>query len=1037
MSDAAVAATTSNPPVTAANAADRDQLRSIVNEAAALLPAQGPLTAFVFINTLQGMEDIPFAEGLHQGAELFHSEPYLTENQYRERLLHGRIRVDDLRAEIREHLGADVDGPIVPTGTRFDLWLAMLQFPFQWVDANELEWYLEDTSALVKLRPEVAEAVRDQWLFESRHWIMRDLRTSERPSGSESTTNIRSVLDDFDESSIEKWPPATWESFCLHVLWRICRDGVSRVTAQVANTSPYRVRRHRDLLLREFSLDPDVRVDDLLIRFCAAYADQGLAHWVLPRRELGFYRAFLELFSDTEPHADTWQIRVAAAVREYRNKQADPLTCLHESLTQLGLAPAEWRDYLRETMLVLRGWAGALWQMETRPDRVPIGAPEGTLVEFLAIRVLLDRLAAELVLEEGVAAADTVQPLLPLTTWYRDSLTAPRGTGRERAVEQTLLIFQLAQVMGWSLEVLHKLRPEQWQSLVEEIERCSSLQRRKTFHQAFERRLRIQALDAVSAQSSHTGPTVAVPSFQAVFCIDAREESFRRHLEEQDPQCQTFGAAGFFAVAMYYRGITDAHFSALCPIVLRPKNWVVEDILAPAAQTHRSRIRWRRALGAASHQIHLDSRTLVGGMMLSAGLGALASIPLVARVLFPTMTAHFRRMLNSLVDPPPLTRLRLERQADQPPGPLEGQIGFTLEEMTNICERLLRDIGLIRNFSRIVMFLGHGTFCMNNPHSSSYDCGACSGRAGGPNARALAAMLNDPRVRSNLFRRGLEIPIDTVFLGGLHNTADDTITFADLDLLPQSHFSDFERVKRTLDETCRRNAHERCRRFYSAPLDITPVEAHAHVKGRSEDLAQVRPEYGNASNAICFVGRRHRIRGLYLDRRSFMHSYDPLQDDAEGTILARILGAVVPVCSGINLQYFFSAIDAKGWGAGTKLPHNVTSLLGVMDGAASDLRSGLPAQGTEIHEPVRLLFVIESTPECLQGIMARNPVVGRILQNGWSQLAVLDPHSPNLQLFRAGKFESYSPETGEIPHAATSVEWYRGWRDHLKFARIG
>ena len=38
-----------------------------------------------------------------------------------------------------------------------------------------------------------------------------------------------------------------------------------------------------------------------------------------------------------------------------------------------------------------------------------------------------------------------------------------------------------------------------------------------------------------------------------------------------------------------------------------------------------------------------------------------------------------------------------------------------------------------------------------------------------------------------------------------------------------------------------------------------------------------------------------------------------------------------------------------------------------MDGAASDLRTGLPWQMVEIHEPVRLLFIIETTPETMTG----------------------------------------------------------------------
>ncbi len=65
----------------------------------------------------------------------------------------------------------------------------------------------------------------------------------------------------------------------------------------------------------------------------------------------------------------------------------------------------------------------------------------------------------------------------------------------------------------------------------------------------------------------------------------------------------------------------------------------------------------------------------------------------------------------------------------------------------------------------------------------------------------------------------------------------------------------------------------------------------------------------------------------------------PAQDDEEFTILERILQAVIPVCAGINLEYYFSFVDPVGYGCGTKLPHNITSLIGVMNGAGSDLAS--------------------------------------------------------------------------------------------------
>jgi uncharacterized protein YbcC (UPF0753/DUF2309 family) len=201
-------------------------------------------------------------------------------------------------------------------------------------------------------------------------------------------------------------------------------------------------------------------------------------------------------------------------------------------------------------------------------------------------------------------------------------------------------------------------------------------------------------------------------------------------------------------------------------------------------------------------------------------------------------------------------------------------------------------------------------------------------------------------------------------------------------------------------------------------------------------MAQTRPELGHATNAVCVVGRRERTRGLFLDRRAFLNSYDPTQDGPDTPILARVLAAAAPVCAGINLEYYFCRVDPAGFGCGTKLPHNITSLVGVMDGAASDLRTGLPWQMVEIHEPVRLLFVVETTPDALLRVMARDAAIGRLVRNAWVQLAVLDPGSNRLQVFEAGGFVPYRPTADRLPAAASSVDWYRGWRDHLEFAEI-
>jgi hypothetical protein len=262
------------------------------------------------------------------------------------------------------------------------------------------------------------------------------------------------------------------------------------------------------------------------------------------------------------------------------------------------------------------------------------------------------------------------------------------------------------------------------------------------------------------------------------------------------------------------------------------------------------------------------------------------------------------------------------------------------------------------------------------------------------------------------------------------------MTWFDLDRLPPQHRPVFERAKAAIDKARRLSAHERCRRFESADLSMSAEDALRHVEGRSEDLSQTRPECGHATNALCFVGRRAWSRGLFLDRRAFLTSYDPAQDDPRSSTLERLLQAVVPVCAGINLEYYFSRVDASGYGCGTKLPHNITSLLGVMDGAASDLRPGLPWQMVEIHEPVRLLFVVETTARAMQGILERNESIARLVGGDWVQLAVLDAAAQRIERYVRGEFVDYQPESSSLPTVESSIQWYGGQRDHLGFALV-
>jgi hypothetical protein len=144
------------------------------------------------------------------------------------------------------------------------------------------------------------------------------------------------------------------------------------------------------------------------------------------------------------------------------------------------------------------------------------------------------------------------------------------------------------------------------------------------------------------------------------------------------------------------------------------------------------------------------------------------------------------------------------------------------------------------------------------------------------------------------------------------------------------------------------------------------------------------------------ISRRDLTRGLSLDRRAYLQSYDPDQD-RDGSILAEIMAAFIPVVRGIALDYYFSSVDSgiNGvFGAGTKAIHNVVGLIGVMQGAGSDLRSGLPAQGVApLHEPMRAQLIIEADQARVASVIAQYKVLKDLFENQWAHLITWNPET--------------------------------------------
>ncbi|MCR9210073.1 MAG: DUF2309 domain-containing protein [bacterium] len=1004
-----------------------------IKHARHFLPAQGPISVFVHHNTLHAFEDLPFEKAVIEGGRRFGCEPYLSEERYHEELLRGRISREDLREVLMADLQDDADKLVASFGTRYTLRLSMLQTELQPMPESGLSWVLAESELLKRFRDEVPTQYREKTITQTRGWVMRHLESITTDTASSNPASplpapLQDRLKAAGESQIHRWSDQQWQAFTLHALWETCQLGVETAEVQppkaASNDSLHR------LMLSELGMDLNTKINDVLIRFCGCFLDQGFADWTLPERENGFAKAFAGLYLGRWSIRADWMKHVDASLHEVQSSDWDAIQSIEQSLERLGISDNDCESFLSECLLSLRGWAGMIWQMETNSPFLANPIPNGSLNEYLAVRLILLAHAIE---HFGKAKFNigTASEVLRLALKSADVRSTPSTRSR------THTIFQLAQLGGWTPEQMLNMSAAQWRCLITEIESFTSLDRRRLLHAAYERHYANQALDAISIHSRRRRELSANsrrrPAYAAIFCIDDREESFRRHLEEVAPDCRTASAAGFFAVAMYYQGADHASFRPLCPAIVKPQHYVREEPLFSSMAAGERRAARRRRLGWFAHQVHQNSRTLIGGWVTGL-FGAIATVPMVARILAPRLTSQIRESMGSLVRPP-ATELHLERLAEAPGSDPES-MGYSLDEMSQIVVRILQDIGMVDAFPPIIVFFGHGSGSLNNPHESAYNCGACSGGRGGPNARAFAVMANDPRVRRRVAEQGIKLPDEVRFVGAYHNTCNDDVDYYDLDLLPRSLRELFRRIESDVIETRARNAHERARRFESAPLDLTPNEALEHVEERAEDLSQARPEYNHATNALVTVGRRDWSRGLFMDRRAFVTEYDPAVDDENGHILTRILQAAIPVCGGISLEYYFSTVDVEGYGCGSKLPHNVASMVGVMTGAASDLRPGLSQQMVEIHEPMRILFVIETTPEMLQRIVSENEGIRRMVEGNWVQLAILDPSTSTVQRYINGHFEPHVVADREIPTVQSSMHWYRGQRDHLGFATV-
>ncbi len=450
------------------------------------------------------------------------------------------------------------------------------------------------------------------------------------------------------------------------------------------------------------------------------------------------------------------------------------------------------------------------------------------------------------------------------------------------------------------------------------------------------------------------------PLLQAAFCIDVRSEVFRRALEGVDPSVQTLGFAGFFGIFAKHRRFASDVEELRLPVLLNPT--VRSCATAPEDRQADRRARFRSRARRAWGRFKLAA---VSSFAFVEAMGPVYGAKLVRDAL------GLSRMAG-----PDDRKPRLDPELD-----LASRIGAA--------ETILRAMSLTDGFARIVLLAGHGANVVNNPHASGLHCGACGGYSGEVNARLLAALLNDREVRAGLAGRGIDIPGDTLFVAGLHDTTTDVVTLYDRDADWSGHAADLDRIRAWLAAAGSLTRAERA-------LRLPRAADGDDVPGRARDWAEVRPEWALAGCKAFIAAPRARTTGRDLEGRAFLHDYDWKKDRENGfSVLELIMTAPVVVASWISLQYYGSTVAPQTFGSGNKLLHNVVGGIGVLEGNGGLLRSGLPWQSVHdgeryVHEPLRLSVCIEAPRQAMTDILERHEGVRALFDNRWLHLLALD-----------------------------------------------
>jgi len=1011
------------------------KIRSMIYVAAEPVPFFWPMRSFIHHNPLHGLEHLPFADAVKKGSEIFHGRSFLPRSVYQGYLAEGKVDRNKL-----ESIVAEFEADHAVEGIDLKRWLLSL---------------LTDTESSV---------------------IARDILVDE--------SDIYAALNG------QALAPVSSEvTFGL----------AEQLRGQLLEDRP--MYEAVDAL---YGCKIGDDLDELVVKSCLDFFDEGQSVWGMPKREMGFFAAW----SNVARRNIRLFLR-GLRIKEVLEAEDSPEGVIAHVLRTLGVPEQYWTSYFTRELARLHGWAGFIrWRATAKHYHWSQLYP-GDLVDFMAVRMVL---ALSLLEERGrhheaytngdienIIATQTKDTYLrhefhgrhvfPAMAHKVDKALASKDQGlvdktfdeyvevkrREVADDQAQRLRSLAQKAGESTE-LEQLSAEQVSTLVNVLHAFE-----KQEGMVWLRSMEEQAMGRLMDGVKLTPPVHREkrPFAQALFCIDTRSERVRRQLEGVGDY-QTFGIAGFFGVPVSFMELGKGSETHLAPVIVTPKNVVLEVTTEGVSED-------TAALTALEHAMHELKESVVSPFVTVEAIGLLFGLDMIGKTIAPKSYNTWRKRFH---ENKPSTLLLLDKltreQADSVlrtvqravlikaveqelgfkpeqitddmirglrecamENPQEtdellrelniseerfnqlvkrlqdgyrinpsfadlqmeqlGRIGFSVDEQANFVAGALSSIGLTNEFSRLVLVMGHGSCSDNNPYESALDCGACGGNHGLVSARVITQMANKPGVRARVRKMGIDIPEDTWFVPGLHNTTTDELKLHDLDTIPPSNLFYLDRLKSGLVSASHLAAQERLPTLQKT-VPENASKAFLQAQRNSMDWSQVRPEWGLSRNCYFVIGRRDLTQQFNLDGRSFLNSYD-YRVDPKRRLLESIITGPLVVGQWINMEHYFSAVDNENFGSGSKAYHNVAGRFGVMTGNLSDLRTGLPSQtvlneGLPYHEPIRLITLIEAPFEHAQRAVEAVVSVKHLVRNGWIRLMVIDPEDGKIHIFEDGHWHN-------------------------------